>query len=78
MLTQKPSKAKSTGATTLKHAEKIMDKKTKRKYKKMFKQTTRRKQRLIEKQETRRIIHEYDQDQWEDDHNERTKYSTGL
>jgi hypothetical protein len=65
MLTQKATKAKATGIITMKNAEKIMDKKTKRNYKKMFKDTTRRKQRLLEKQEARQMIDEYNQDQQE-------------
>lgn len=63
MLTQKATKAKATGIVTMKNAERIMDKKTKRKYKKMFKDTTRRRQRLLEKQETQLMIDEYNQDQ---------------
>jgi len=63
MLTQKVTKAKATGIVTMKNAERIMDKKTKRKYKKMFKDTTRRRQRLLEKQETQLMIDEYNQDQ---------------
>lgn len=68
MLTQKAVKTKSTVA--IKNAEKIMDKKTKRKYKKMFKGTARRKQRLLEKREAKRIVNEYEQDRWEDEYNE--------
>lgn len=64
MLTQKTVKTKSN--TTIKNAEKIMDKKTKRKYQKMFKHTVRRKQRLFEKKEVNRMINEYNQDRWED------------
>lgn len=73
MLTQKATKSKATGIATMRNAEKIMDKKTKRKYKKMFKNTTRRKQRLLEKQETKLRIAEYNQDRLEDQYDDYTR-----
>lgn len=66
MLSQKAVKTKSSVAIT-KNAEKITDKKTKRKYKKMFKDTARRKQRLMEKREAKRMVAEYTLDPWEDE-----------
>lgn len=78
MLTQKAAKAKATGIATMKNAEKIMDKKTKRKYRKMFKDTTRRKQRLLEKQEARQMIDEYNRDRQEDQYDDDARYQTSL
>lgn len=68
MLTQKAVRTKSN--INIKNAEKIMDKKTKRKYQKMFKQTVRRKQRLLEKKEAKRMVHEYTQHQLEDENDD--------
>lgn len=63
---------------TIKHAEKIMDKKTKRKYQKMFKDTVRRKQRLLEKKEMNRMIHEYNEELWEDEYDDDVKNKTSV
>lgn len=78
MLTQKTTKAKASGIATMKNAEKIMDKKTKRKYQKMFKDTTRRKQRLLEKKETRNRINEHNHDQWEDYYDDYARNQASL
>ena len=78
MMTQKTTKAKAAGIATMKNAERIMDKKTKRKYKKMFKGTTRRKQRLLEKKETRNRVNEYNHDQWEDYYDDCARNQTSL